>query len=135
MHFQVQSTVTEAAEHRVYQVPKPKEKRKIDRGKTYSGTNTVSHTPKINISVSSRPLYFPNICVFYVGGQVELAQRNQETQLEEVKALLGQKLQVLQNETKNELIESQKIALNIAAIKEKIIVGKALYDTVGKLSL
>ena len=64
-----------------------------------------------------------------------MAQRNQETQLEEVKALLGQKLQVLQNETKNELIESQKITLNIAAIKETIIVGKALYDTVGKLSL
>ena len=64
-----------------------------------------------------------------------MAQRNQETQLEEVKALLGQKLQVLQNETKNELIESQKIALNIVAIKEKIIVGKALYDMVSKLSL
>ena len=64
-----------------------------------------------------------------------MAQRNQETQVEEAKALLGQKLQVLQNETKNELIESQKIALNIVAIKEKIIVGKALYDTVGKLSL
>ena len=71
----------------------------------------------------------------YAGGQVELVQRNQETQLEEAKALLAQKLQVLQNETKNELIESQKIALNIAAIKEKIIVGKALYDMVSKLSL
>ena len=64
-----------------------------------------------------------------------MAQRNQETQLAEAKALLGQKLQVLQNETKNELIESQKITLNIAAIKEKIIVGKALYDMVSKLSL
>ena len=64
-----------------------------------------------------------------------MAQRNQETQLEEAKALLAQKLQVLQNETKNELIESQKITLNIAAIKEKIIVGKALYDMVSKLSL
>ena len=64
-----------------------------------------------------------------------MAQKNQETQLEEAKALLGQKLQVLQNETKNELIESQKIVLNIAVIKEKILVGKALYDMVSKLIL
>ena len=81
------------------------------------------------------PIYFPKICVFYVGGQVELAQKNQETQLEEAKALLGQKLQVLQSETKNELIENQKIALSIAVIKEKILVGKALYDMVSKLIL
>ena len=64
-----------------------------------------------------------------------MAQKNQETQLEEAKALLGQKMQVLQNETKNELIESQKIVLNIAVIKEKILVGKALYDMVSKLIL
>ena len=55
VHFQVQSTVTEAAEHRVYQVPKPKEKRKIDRGKTYSIIKVLKPY-FFNINASSRPI-------------------------------------------------------------------------------